>query len=90
MDEQGNVPRQTRDRSLCIETVETIQKILILENRPIQHGKDAFQTSWSQGLNYAFASFRLIGTVLAKIQKEKATLILVIPANIQNPILLPS
>ena len=67
MDEQGNVPRQTRDRSLCIETVETIQKILILENRPIQHGKDAFQTSWSQGLNYAFPPFSLIDRALVKV-----------------------
>ena len=41
--EQGNLPkvllkpRQTRDRSLCIESVETTQTINILENRPIQN-----------------------------------------------------
>ena len=67
-----------------------LKKCISLKTDQFSMGRDAFQTSWSQGLNYAFASFRLIGTVLAKIQKEKATLILVIPANIQNPILLPS
>ena len=43
--EKGNLPkallkpRQTRNRSLCIESVETTQKIHILENRPIRPGK---------------------------------------------------
>ena len=50
--EQGNLPkallkpRQTRNRSLCIESVETTQKIHILENRPIRPEKGLFQTIW--------------------------------------------
>ena len=94
--EQGNFlkdllkPRQTTHTYLFATSVETTQKFISLKTDQFSSGRDAFQKSWSQGLNYAFAPFRLIGTVLAKIQKEKATLILVIPANIKNPILLPS
>ena len=85
--EQGNVskpllkPRQTRDISLCIESVETPKKKYISwKTDPFSMWRDAFQTSWSQGLNYAFPPFILIARVLAKVQREKASLILLNPA----------
>ena len=66
-------------------------------------GVDAFQTQWNRGLMYAFPPFSLIPRVLQKVQKEKATLILVTPMwnsqpwyplllqlCIAKPILLPS
>ena len=71
--EDGNLPkallkpRQTRDRSLSIESVETTQKYISWKTDPFSIGRDAFQTSWSQGLNYAFLTFSLIGRVLAKV-----------------------
>ena len=37
-------PRQTRDKSLCIESV--------VETDPFTMGRYAFQISWSQVLNY--------------------------------------
>ena len=65
--------------------------------------RDKFQRSWSQGLNFTFPSFSLMGWVLVKVQMEKVTLISVTPAwltqacfpkllemSIQNLILLPS
>ena len=71
--EDGNLPkallkpRQTRDRSLSTESVETTQKYISWKTDPFSIGRDAFQTSWSQGLNYAFLTFSLIGRVLAKV-----------------------
>ena len=110
--EQGNLPkgllkpRQTRDRSLCMESVETTKKIHILENRPIQHGERCISNKLVTRFKKRFPTsppFSLIDRVLAKFQREKATMILVTPSwqtqawfsklldmSIQIPILLPS
>ena len=69
---------------------------------PFSLGRDAFQTCWGQGLNYAFPPFCLIGRILAKVQREQASLILITPAwqsqnwfpkllemSVKHPILLP-
>ena len=87
--EQGNLPkgllkrRQTRDRSLCLESVETTKKIHILENRPIQHGERCISDKLIPRFKKRFPTsppFSLIGRVLAKFQREKATMILVTPS----------
>lgn len=57
-----------------------LKKFVSWETDPFSMERDAFQTSWSQGLNYAFHQFSLIGRILAKVQREKATLILETPA----------
>ena len=110
--EQGNLPkgllkpRQTRDRSLCMESVETTKKIHILENRPIQHGERCISNKLVTRFKKRFPTsppLSLIDRVLAKFQREKATMILVTPSwqtqawfsklldmSIQIPILLPS
>ena len=56
------------------------KKYISWKTDPFSIGRDAFQTSWSQGLDYAFAPFNLIGRVLAKDQRERTNLILVTPA----------
>lgn len=40
---------------------------------------DAFTLSWSEGLNYAFPPFRIIGRILEKIMEDQATLMVVLP-----------
>ena len=40
---------------------------------------NAFTLSWSEGLNYAFPPFSIIGRVLKKIQVDKATLLIILP-----------
>ena len=54
-----------------------LEKYLSWKTDPFSLGRDAFQTNWSQGLNYAFPPFNLIGRVLAKVQRERANLILI-------------
>ena len=57
-----------------------LKKYFSWKTDPFSLGRDAFQTSWSQGLNYAFPPFNLIGRVLAKVQREQSNLILITPA----------
>ena len=49
-------PRQTRDGSLCIESVETTQKIHILENRTIQHGEECISNNLDPRFELYFPS----------------------------------
>ena len=72
---QGNLPKAL----LALRVSEQLKKYISWKADPFSMGRDAFQTSWSQGLNYAFPSFSLIDSVLEKVQREKATLILVTP-----------
>ena len=73
---QGNLPK-----ALLALRVSELKKYMSWKADPFSmgRGRDAFQTSWSQGLNYTFPSFTLIDRVLEKVQREKATLILVTP-----------
>ena len=64
----------------ALRVSKQLKKYISWKTGPFSMGRDAFQTSWSQGLNYAFPPFSLIGRVLAKVQREKATLILVTAA----------
>ena len=57
-----------------------LKKYISRKTDPFTMERDAFQTSWLQGLNYAFPLFSLIGRVLTKVQREKAILNLMTPA----------
>lgn len=46
---------------------------------PDAYHTNAFTLSWTEGLNYAFPPFSIIGRVLKKIQEDKATLLVVLP-----------
>ena len=47
---------------------------------PFSKGSDAFQITWAHLKGYAFRPFALIGLFLNKVQKEKATLLLITPS----------
>ena len=79
-----------------------LKKHVSWKTDPFSMGRDAFQISWSQGFSQVFPPFSLINKVLAKVQREKATLILLTPVcqtqgwfpklskmSIQNVIVLP-
>ena len=72
--------RVPKDKSICLKSIQTAKEILFLENRPFQCRQGCVSSKLVQVLNYAFPLFNLIGRVLAKVQRERSTLILITPA----------
>jgi len=69
------------NRPFCIQSVKTTSPLHVMENRSIQSWKGCFSDSLGrQDFNYAFPPIYLIGRVLAKVQRDRASIMLIIPA----------
>jgi len=70
-----------KSRPFCIQSVKTTSPLHVMENRSIQSWKGCFSDSLGrQDFNYAFPPIYLIGRVLAKVQRDRASIMLIIPA----------
>ena len=79
-----------------------VERFISWKRDPLAIGTDAFLTTWEGKDAYAFLPFCLIPRCLAKVQKEKAQMVIITPAwqsqafypsllemSVQSPILLP-
>ena len=69
----------SRHRSFCFQNFSSGPNIS-WKLDPFSKGKDAFQITWTYRKGYVFPPFALTGRVLNKVQKEKATVLLITAA----------